>query len=87
MFRSRETGRITVAQWPNPPLWIYIAAVALRRVVPSSGAAPTVVHAVGSAALAWWAVAEVLQGVNPWRRLLGVAGCAFAMAGLITLVH
>jgi hypothetical protein len=29
-------------------------------------------------ALGWWAVDEVLRGVNPWRRLLGTA----VLAGL-----
>jgi hypothetical protein len=28
----------------------------------------------------------VLRGVNPWRRALGVAGCGFAIAGVVSLV-
>jgi len=28
-------------------------------------------------ALAWWAVDEVVRGVNPWRRCLGAGVLAF----------
>jgi hypothetical protein len=84
LFRNRKTGRITIAQFPNRALWIYIATVALRRTVTPNTAPRTTISAIGSVALAWWALDEVFRGVNPWRRLLGVAGCAFAVTGLVT---
>ena len=34
---------------------------------------------VATVALSWWAVDEVIRGVNPWRRLLG----AVVFAGLV----
>jgi hypothetical protein len=87
MFRDRRTGRITIAQFPNVALWTFFASVVLRRIGPSHGAVRTTIGAVGVAALAWWAVDEVLRGVNPFRRLLGLAGCGLAIAGLISLVR
>jgi hypothetical protein len=51
------------------------------------GAVRTCITWVGVSALAWWAVDEIMRGVNPWRRLLGVAGCAFAVARVVSLVH
>ncbi|MEL7210840.1 MAG: hypothetical protein AAGK32_21830, partial [Actinomycetota bacterium] len=30
LFRDRTTGRITIAQPPNPPLWIFLASVVAR---------------------------------------------------------
>jgi len=86
MFRSRDTGRITIAQFPNVALWIFLATVALRWVVSGGTALRTAVDVVGVAALGWWAVDEVIRGVNPWRRVLGLAGCAFAIAGALALV-
>jgi hypothetical protein len=86
-FRDRRTGRITVVQLPNPPLWIFLLTVAVRRVAAPSGTVRTVVDAVGVASLAWWAVDEVYRGVNPWRRLLGLGGSAFAVLGLVSLVR
>lgn len=84
LFRNRHTGQITIAQLPNLPLWIFLATVVLRRLV--SGTADTTVRWIGVAALAWWALDEVIRGVNPWRRLLGVGGCAAAAAGLVALI-
>jgi hypothetical protein len=87
LFRNRQTGRITVAQFPNIPLWILLATIALRRVVPDATAARTAIDWVGVGALTWWALDEVVRGVNPWRRLLGVGGCAFAASGLASLLR
>jgi hypothetical protein len=87
LFRNRRTGRITVAQFPNIPLWILVVTVVLRQVVPTASAARTAIDWTGLAALSWWALDEVLRGVNPWRRSLGLGGCAFAAAGLASLLR
>ena len=71
LFRSRETGRITIAQMPNLPLWIFIVAAALRAVLDPTGGARTALDVVATGALVWWAVDEIARGVNPWRRILG----------------
>ena len=85
--RSRKTGRITIAQMPNVALWIFFATVVLRRIVASGTTARLAVDWVGVAALGWWALDEVIRGVNPWRRLLGLGGCAFTVGGIVALVR
>ena len=60
-----------IAQWPNAPLWIYIASVAAGWVL--SGDVARAVAAVGTVALVTWALLEVFRGVNPFRRALGAA--------------
>jgi hypothetical protein len=87
LFRNRKTGKITIAQLPNAALWIFFATTALRWVVPTDTASHTVIDWMGVAALAWWALDEVLRGVNPWRRMLGLGGCAFVVAGASSLLH
>jgi hypothetical protein len=87
LFRDRRSGRITIAQFPNVALWIFLASVLLRRVGPSHGAVRTTFGVIGVGALAWWAVDEVVRGVNPFRRLVGLAGCAAAIAGLVSMVR
>jgi hypothetical protein len=84
LFRDRQTGEIVIVQFPNLPLWIFLATVVLRRVVPEDSAAFSMLRAVALAALAWWALGEIIRGVNPWRRLLGLVGCAIVTAGLVT---
>ena len=86
LFRNRQTNEITIAQFPNVALWIFLAAVAVRLVVPADAGIRTYIDWVRVIALAWWAIDEVVRGVNPWRRLLGLAGCTFAIAGLARLI-
>jgi hypothetical protein len=59
----------------------------LRWLVPEDSAAFTVLRVVALAALGWWAVDELVRGVNPWRRLLGVAGCVVVVAGIVGLLR
>ncbi len=84
LFRNRETGAITVAQFPNLPLWIFIGAAAVRAVLSPGGDVGTAIDVVALAALAWWAVDELLRGVNPWRRFLGGGVLAYVVCGLVT---
>ena len=79
-FRSRATGRITLFQVPNLPLWLALAALAVRLVAHPSGLAGSVLAVASSVLLLVWGVLEVVTGVNPFRRLLG------AGVGLVQLV-
>ena len=72
-FRSRETGVITIAQWPNLLLWIVIVAGVLLWIWPSAGKASVALTIVLKGGLILWGVDEIVRGVNPWRRCLGAA--------------
>jgi hypothetical protein len=72
-FRDRHTGRIVIAQWPNLPLWIFIAASVVEMLVGAQGPIGLTARIVAIVALVIWAVDELLRGVNPWRRGLGAA--------------
>ena len=82
-FASRETGQITIAQLPNPPLWIFLAATIGRWIVPEGGGWDDAFWWVSTGALAWWAADELIRGVNPWRRVIGVAGLVFVVLRLL----
>ena len=86
-FRSRQTNQITIAQFPNAALWVFFATVVLRWVVPTDAAARPYIDWVSVVALAWWALDELFRGVNPWRRVLGLAGCAIALVRLVSLLR
>ena len=83
MFRNRQTGQITIGQFPNVALWILLASVALRWVVPGR----TVIDWIGTGALAWWSVDELIHGVNPWRRFLGAGASIISAAGAVSLLR
>jgi hypothetical protein len=84
LFRDRESGRIVIAQLPNLPLALAIALGIARRLTTPEGTAGGALDLAVSAAIAWWAVDEVLRGVNPWRRILGGAVLAATLVGLAT---
>lgn len=74
-FRNRETGRITLRQSPNLPITVFAATTAVGVLVPRGPVrAASAELAVG--VLVWWAVDEIVRGVNPYRRLLGVGTLA-----------
>jgi len=71
MFLSRRSGHITIAQWPNISLWVVIVLSIAGR-VSTSGTAAALVRGFARAALLIWALDEVVRGVNPFRRILGL---------------
>lgn len=73
LFRNRQTGRITIAQMPNTALWLFLAATGLRLLLDPAGGVRTALEVLATGGLLWWAIDEVLRGVNPWRRFLGGA--------------
>ncbi len=79
LFRNRETGDIVIIQMPNIPLWIFLAATAVRLLFQPNGSASTVVSLVSGVSLAVWAVAEIARGASPFRRVLG----AVVLVGLL----
>jgi hypothetical protein len=85
MFRSRKTGRITLAQLPNWQLVAWLLASVVIWLSHPQGRARDVLVVLASAALAWWAGDEVLRGVNPFRRILGVAVLAPLVFSLVRL--
>jgi hypothetical protein len=83
-FRNRQTGAITVAQTPNLILWIVIIAVAVRWICPTAGTLGVVLTVVVTGGFLLWAADEIVRGVNPWRRCLGTAVAAYALATIVT---
>ena len=78
LFRNRQTGKITIAQFPNLPLSITLAAIVVQRATGNGSVLDTVADRTTGIALGWWGIDEIARGVNPWRRILGMAGVAFA---------
>ncbi|HTX30459.1 MAG TPA: hypothetical protein VMD09_03690 [Solirubrobacteraceae bacterium] len=73
--------RFPIFQAPNPPLIVAVLAGAAARLGNRgySGAARIVSHL----ALLVWALEEVLDGANWFRRLLGLGGGGYALSRLL----
>ncbi len=84
MFTDRATGRYVIGQFPNLALWLFLAATLVGLVLrPQGGAAATALRLVSATALVWWAIDEVIRGVNPFRRVLGGGVLVWTVGGLI----
>jgi hypothetical protein len=81
-FRNSETGAITIAQWPNLVLWSAIATGGLHWVWPSPGKPAAALNAIFTGCLLVWAADEIVRGVNPWRRCLGMMVAVYVIASL-----
>jgi predicted Na+-dependent transporter len=76
-FRSRATGRITIAQFPNTALWVFLAASLVTWGVQPGGIISGAARIIALGSGAYWAGDELLRGVNPWRRALGLFVLAY----------
>jgi hypothetical protein len=83
-FRNPETGEVVVVQLPNLPLWIFLAATAVRLLLHPHGTVGTVVSIVGTVSLVVWAVLEVARGESPFRRVLGAVVLLATIVGFVT---
>ena len=72
-----------MAHVPNLPILLWLATVVARWLVPPDSAEHEVLAWAGSLTLGWWAIDELVRGVNPWRRALGLAGCVVVIAGIV----
>jgi len=77
-FRDSE-GKIVLAQMPNLPLLLGLAATLLQLVLPS-GKIQTGLDLVAFGALFTWAWQELFEGVNYFRRSLGLVVLLGAIA-------
>ncbi|MBW4424909.1 MAG: hypothetical protein KME50_10760 [Nostoc desertorum CM1-VF14] len=78
-FRDND-GNIVLAQMPNLPLIVWIVTSSLTLIF-TSGKINTVLDVVATGSLFTWAWLELFQGVNYFRRALGLA----VLIGLIAL--
>lgn len=76
-FRDSD-GNIVIAQMPNLPLIVWIAAT-LLNLIPTTGNIHTGLDALAFGSLFTWAWQELFQGVNYFRRALGL----FVLLGAI----
>lgn len=86
-FRDRRTGAITIAQFPNAALWVFLAVVVVRRVASPDGTVGIALDVIGTVAIGWWAVDEIVRGVNPWRRVLGATVLIVVLFGLASALR
>ena len=79
LFEDRRTGKIVIGQTPNLPLIVFVCAFAADAALKPQGAAGTIVRGIKVSSLTYFALDELLRGVNPFRRMGGAALLAFTL--------
>lgn len=77
--------RFPIAQFPNFPMLVAIAAGGMAR--RSDGEAAHAALLVSNVATLVWAYEELTDGASWFRRLLGLAGAAYGLGGLGALAR
>jgi hypothetical protein len=83
-LQNRETGQLTVAQFPNWPLFAIAAAAAIRWLSAPGEPIHDGAGFVTTALWLYWGADELVRGVNPWRRSLGCAVIGWQIGRLLT---
>ena len=73
----------TIGQAPNLPLIVMILAALVGRVVEEGSEVNRGADAVFVVSLSIWSYLEVVDGVNAFRRVLGIAGFAVVLTRLV----
>jgi hypothetical protein len=66
-----QDGDLTLVQWPNPALSVWLATVIAGWTGLLGAARSSALADVGHGALLVWALDELIRGASPIRRLLG----------------
>lgn len=80
---NRTSGKIVVAQVPNPSLAVWLMSSLVHRAFHLPHTVATTLQVVSYGAGFYWAANELIRGVNPFRRLLGIGVIALLAASLI----
>jgi hypothetical protein len=87
MFLNRRTGHLTVVQWPNIPLSVFVVVSVALDVFRPKGGIESVARVLADVVLFVWAIDELLRGVNPFRRILGLVVIITTCVTLPLQVH
>ena len=77
-----KNGNRVIAQKPNPPIIIWAGCLVAARLINDQDLAKYVSN-IGTIALSIWALAEIIRGVNTFRRILGTIVLLFILTSLV----
>jgi|GEM_PF-1773716 len=83
LFRNRDTGQITIVQFPNFPLVAFFLLALATRFLTPTGSMQLAADFLTTGLIIWWAVLEVGWGVNPFRRGLGAVVLVLSCVGFL----
>ena len=83
LFEDRRTGKIVIGQTPNLPLILFVCAFAAEAALKPRGLGGLLLRGAKVSSLSYWALDELVRGVNPFRRIGGAAVLAYVIASRV----
>jgi hypothetical protein len=77
----------TVGQAPNLPLIVVALSALVVRVAENGSGVDRIATSVFVVSLSIWSYLEAVDGVNAFRRLLGIVGFAVVLTRLVGQLH
>ncbi len=89
MSQSRDFKILgyTVGQAPNLPLIVVVLSALVVRVAEKGSGVDRIAASVFVVSLSIWSYLEAVDGVNAFRRLLGIVGFAVVLTRLVGQLH
>ena len=89
MSQSRDFKILgyTVGQAPNLPLIVVLLSALVVRVAENGSGVDRIATSVFVVSLSIWSYLEAVDGVNAFRRLLGIVGFAVVLTRLVGQLH
>jgi Na+/H+ antiporter NhaD/arsenite permease-like protein len=87
LFLNPGTGRLTVVQWPNISLSVFIVISIVLHAIHLVGGVEIFARVLADLAIFVWAIDELMRGVNPFRRALGMVVLITTCVSVLLAVH
>jgi hypothetical protein len=84
--RDLKIRGYTVGQFPNPPLWVALAALVVSLLSDEASTVNHIARALFYVALTIWAYEEAARGVNRFRQALGAVALALIVVAVARAV-
>ncbi len=84
--RDLKIRGYVVGQFPNPPLWIALAALLAARLADDGSTIGDLARAIFYVALTVWAYEEAAHGVNAFRKALGTVALGLIVVSVARAV-
>lgn len=81
-IRDHNTGRVVIAESPNPALWVFLASYVGQWF--TGDRLDTQLSNIGMGALIVWGLDEVVRGDAPVRRVLGAIVLGWQLIELVS---
>jgi hypothetical protein len=84
--RDLKIRGYTVGHFPNPPLWVALAALLVARLTDDGSVVDDLARAISYVALTVWAYEEAANGVNGFRKALGIGALVLIVVAVARAV-